>query len=1183
MQTTLLGIAIALIIAIVAALVGPYYVDWNGFRPTFEAEATRMTGLPVRIRGPIDARLLPVPSLRWRDVAIGGQGEGRRLTAKQLDVEFSLASLMRGEWRASEVIVAGLDLAAGLDAEGRIVAPAPVGEFNAGPIAIDRFSARGAATLHDAASGKTITLADLSMTGEVRSAVSARGEGAFTLDGARHSYRVTLARPSEGGGTRAKLVVEPGDRSLAIEIDGLASAAGGKPRFDGMLMLAHAGGPRPGGRDTGLFEAPWRISAKTIADPARLHFEKIDAVFGAEESGMRLSGAGDLTLGAAPSFHAVVSARQLDIDRLLAANGAADKSPGQLLARLSGMLDAMALPPLPVQLEFGVDIATLSGRPIQAAGLDLRGSGEGWNIDRFEARGPGGARLAAAGRLVATDKRGAFRGTVTLDASEPATFAAWMFGLNETNLGQLRALRAKADIDAGAESLTLDAIRFETGGRTTEGRVALSGLGGGAAFRAEAALKGDNADLDALVRLARGAGQSLHLPDEGRLSIEFGRVVLAGRDWHAFKSALSADRTTIKLDEFSAREDSGLALDASAAFDRSAATARGRLRARAPSLQAVGAALASLAPGPAERLRTLTREDGAVATEISFQTEPAKGSGDRLAVGLGLDLRAGAVEAKIKGGIEPFAADGPTVSLDEIQLANADLGPFLGVPRAPIIASIRAPAKLSGSKIILTGIAGTIAGTPVTGEATLSIAGEPEVEAAITLDYLDLVPAFAIFVGGDGVAPAEPLRRGFGESWRGQIAYRAKNARLVDGVEAQLLNGVVKGDGKGATTATAEGTVGRGTLRHELSIQARGEGVDLAGRIEAKEVDAAALRLRGFALPGGKVTSTISFASRGRSMSALGGSLAGEASVRLDAVRIEALDPGVFAAAIDAADQGRVPDANRMRGFVEVALAGGPLAAASAQWAIGLADGRLRADSAVIDAAGGRLVFSGTFDLAGGEADLRGVLTSTAMPDQGQPPPGIRVSLRGKADAARRAVDASDFVRWMTARMIERDTKRLEALEAPTASAPATTTLVPPASSLVVPPAPLASPQPVPQPPVSLPAPDSFKPDLIAPESQVMPPSELMPDIPLPRRKPNPAAAARRPAPDAASPSLPPAPSPSAPPPAPPAARPNTPATTSGGLQPLPPPIDIRPPPGMRKSQAQPPAPRPVETRPSMF
>jgi len=41
-QTTLLGLAIAFIIALVAALVGPYFIDWNQFRPQFEAEATRV-------------------------------------------------------------------------------------------------------------------------------------------------------------------------------------------------------------------------------------------------------------------------------------------------------------------------------------------------------------------------------------------------------------------------------------------------------------------------------------------------------------------------------------------------------------------------------------------------------------------------------------------------------------------------------------------------------------------------------------------------------------------------------------------------------------------------------------------------------------------------------------------------------------------------------------------------------------------------------------------------------------------------------------------------------------------------------------------------------------------------------------------------------------------------------------
>ena len=61
MQTTLLGLAIAFIIALVAALVGPYFIDWNQFRPQFEAEAARIVGAPVRVAGKLDARLLPAP------------------------------------------------------------------------------------------------------------------------------------------------------------------------------------------------------------------------------------------------------------------------------------------------------------------------------------------------------------------------------------------------------------------------------------------------------------------------------------------------------------------------------------------------------------------------------------------------------------------------------------------------------------------------------------------------------------------------------------------------------------------------------------------------------------------------------------------------------------------------------------------------------------------------------------------------------------------------------------------------------------------------------------------------------------------------------------------------------------------------------------------------------------------
>ena len=132
MQTTLLGLAIAFILALLAALIGPYFVDWNQFRPQFETEATRIVGAPVRVTGKLDARLLPSPSLRLRSVVFGGANDLGKVRADKLDVEFSLGSLMRGEWRATELTINGMALDLGLDSRGRIDWPASIRKIQPG-------------------------------------------------------------------------------------------------------------------------------------------------------------------------------------------------------------------------------------------------------------------------------------------------------------------------------------------------------------------------------------------------------------------------------------------------------------------------------------------------------------------------------------------------------------------------------------------------------------------------------------------------------------------------------------------------------------------------------------------------------------------------------------------------------------------------------------------------------------------------------------------------------------------------------------------------------------------------------------------------------------------------------------------------------------------------------------------
>ena len=88
MQTTLLSFAIAIILALLAALVGPYFVDWGAYRGEFEARASRLTGLEFRVTGSIDARLLPTPTLMLQGIEFNRPGDSSQVRARSLRIEF---------------------------------------------------------------------------------------------------------------------------------------------------------------------------------------------------------------------------------------------------------------------------------------------------------------------------------------------------------------------------------------------------------------------------------------------------------------------------------------------------------------------------------------------------------------------------------------------------------------------------------------------------------------------------------------------------------------------------------------------------------------------------------------------------------------------------------------------------------------------------------------------------------------------------------------------------------------------------------------------------------------------------------------------------------------------------------------------------------------------------------------
>jgi len=449
-QTTLLGLAIAFIIALIAALIGPYFIDWNQFRPQFEAEAAQVIGAPVRVAGALEARLLPSPSLRLRSVVVGGANDLGKVRADKLDVEFSLGSLMRGEWRATELTINGMALDLGLDPQGRIDWPASTGKFNLGTLSIDRLNLTGRVALHDALSHGTLELNDIAFSGDVRSLAGAvRGDGNFSLAGTRYPFRVSSGQSADGSGTRVHFNIDPGARALSAELDGVLSFEARAPRFEGAVTLAASAGPRAkAGVDAP--PAPWRLSARLKADHAAAKFEQIEANYGTEDTALKFVGVGDVRFGASPLLHATLSARQLDADKFAAKDSAAKDNavtePIRVLAILRALIAAAPEPPIPTQLEVSAEQIMLGGRPLQNFAADLRTDTKSWTIGQLDFRAPGATRLSVSGSSAQAGPSGGFKGALSLESSDPDALMMWLQGRNELSYRSQKPMRVRGDV-----------------------------------------------------------------------------------------------------------------------------------------------------------------------------------------------------------------------------------------------------------------------------------------------------------------------------------------------------------------------------------------------------------------------------------------------------------------------------------------------------------------------------------------------------------------------------------------------------------------------------------------------------------------------------------------------------------------------------------------------------------------
>jgi AsmA-like protein len=582
LQTTLLGLAIAIILALVAALVGPLLIDWSGQRALFETEASRLIGVPVRVTGTIDARLLPSPRLVLHDIAIGKNSD--TLLARSLGVEFALGPLMRGEWRAAELRLAGPQISLGLDKSGHVRVPNLAVAFKPDELSIDRLSIEdGSVALNDAASGASVTLGNVSFNGEARSLTGPiKGEGGVTVSGRVYPYRLTVGRFSDESGARVRLTVTPADRALTIDADGALALAGGEPRFEGTIGLSRPVGIGSRGDATAAqtLTQPWRLSGKIKASAQSALVQNVDFLYGSEERGFRLSGVADLAFGAHPRFNAVLSGRQIDVDRAVTNADGGRQSPAVVIRKLAELAGAAYRPALPFQIGIGIDQVTLGGGTVQNLRGDISSStGSGWSLDKLEFRAPGLTQVRLSGRLAVAADAVAFSGPTEIETSDPRALAGWLEGRNETGPGELRPISVRGDVTVASDKVAVEQLKVDFDRKSAAGRLAYRFPSGHTPARLDAELTATQFNIDAALDFGRGllAGSALSRPGEMALAADIGRATFAGIEARDVNARVKIDGAGLQIDRLAVADYGGASFAANGRIDTSGPSPRGLL------------------------------------------------------------------------------------------------------------------------------------------------------------------------------------------------------------------------------------------------------------------------------------------------------------------------------------------------------------------------------------------------------------------------------------------------------------------------------------------------------------------------------------------------------------------------------------------------------------------------------
>lgn len=668
MNSVLVSIGVVIVVALFTALVGPFLIDWNGYRSLFEVRLSEAIGRPVVIDGDLDVRLLPIPAIRAEQVAINArssEGGMALLVAPLFRASIPLAPLLRGQLRVTELYIDQPVIQVFWRGDGELHIPGLSKTDSAG-IEPDSVSlgtleiANGTVVVRDETLSEIKTLTHFNLIGEAGSLSGPfRAEGGVMVDGQVHAFRVGTGRLQDNGVLKTKFVLRPANGAYELAADGDFGLPEGRPSFVGKVRIGREAVDDDQALSSGL---PWRVSADVAAEPTKLAFSKMALGLGPQDRAVNLTGGLLIDLQHGASAKAALSARQVDLDRALAGQPGQQASVQQAIRMIYEGLALSTQLPFPLDLSLSADAAVLNGGLVEDIALDAQVDRGALKVDKLSLLLPGKSHVAAAGSVSLKDDAPLLFADVSLTTRQAAIMADWL-GVGDLRLGALQIKPGTAEITAEGKlradrgGFSLDELTMSIDDSRIKGGMSLTGSDN---YALNLNLNVDRLDLDRYASIASSGdekhadmGALFDVLKSANIRLHANALRLGGVEALDLVGDVALADGALVVNSLALGDLAGTSLGAQGRIDDLLGQAQGKLQASMTSEDLTGAAQFAadlgLFAGDAETLATQARALSPAAFELTLTAARAEngttaqiaangvGAGTRMALDLAFD------------------------------------------------------------------------------------------------------------------------------------------------------------------------------------------------------------------------------------------------------------------------------------------------------------------------------------------------------------------------------------------------------------------------------------------------------------------------------------------------------------------------------------------------------------------